>query len=60
MTTHSVCHPGRPAPNGASQDGSPGLTAFHSAKSSGERFWTSISTRAPARSESSGWPASSP
>ena len=52
ITTHSVCHPGRPAPNGASQRGSPGLTAFHSAKSSGERFCSSTSTRAPARSES--------
>ena len=29
MTTHSVCHPGRPAPQGASQEGSPSLAFFH-------------------------------
>ncbi len=60
MTTHSVCHPGRPAPHGDSHDGSPGLAFFHSTKSSGERFSSSASTRAPARRESRGWRASSP
>ncbi len=60
MTTHSVCQPGRPGPHGDSQVGSPGLAFFHSTKSRGERFSSSASTRAPARSESSGWWARSP
>ena len=60
MTTHSVCHPGRPGPQGDSQLGSPGLAFFHRTKSSGERFSSSTSTRAPARSESRLWRASSP
>jgi len=34
MAEHSMCHPGRPGPQGEFQDGSPGFTAFHSAKSS--------------------------
>eukprot|EP01045_Picozoa_sp_COSAG04_P056110 COSAG04_NODE_26012_length_300_cov_1.288557_2_plen_38_part_01 len=28
-----MCQPGRPPPHGDSHDGSPGLEAFHSAKS---------------------------
>ena len=60
MTTHSVCQPGRPAPQGASQLGSPRLAFFHSAKSSGERFSSLASTRAPARNESRLWRASRP
>jgi len=60
MTTHSVCQPGRPAPQGASQLGSPGLAFFHSTKSSAERFSSSASILAPARSESRGWRARSP
>ena len=61
MTTHSVCQPG-PArrPTATSQVGSPGLAFFQSTKSSGERFSSSASTRAPARSESRVWRASSP
>ena len=46
-----MCQPGRPGPHGDGHDGSPGLAAFHSAKSSGARFFSvSISTRAPASS----------
>ena len=30
-----MCQPGRPLPHGESHDGSPGLAAFHSAKSAG-------------------------
>jgi hypothetical protein len=33
MTEHSICHPGRPGPHGDGQEGSPGLDAFHRAKS---------------------------
>ena len=33
ITEHSICHPGRPWPHGDDQKGSPGLDAFHSAKS---------------------------
>ncbi len=33
MTEHSMCHPGRPLPQGESQEGSPGLDSFHRAKS---------------------------
>ncbi len=48
MAEHSMCQPGRPGPHGLGQDGSPGLAAFHSAKSRGSRFRSSTSTRAPA------------
>ena len=60
MTTHSVCHPGRPSPHGDGHDGSPGLARFHTAKSSGERLASSTSMRAPERSESRSWRASRP
>ena len=33
-----MCQPGRPGPQGDGQLGSPGLAAFHSAKSSGSRL----------------------
>ena len=33
-----MCQPGRPAPHGDGQDGSPGLAVFQSAKSSGARL----------------------
>ena len=33
-----MCHPGRPFPHGLSQVGSPGLAAFHSAKSAALRL----------------------
>ncbi len=41
MAEHSRCQPGRPRPNAVSQEavsGSPGLGAFHSAKSCGSRL----------------------
>lgn len=38
MAEHSMCQPGRPLPHGHGQDGSPGLEAFHRAKSLGDRF----------------------
>ncbi len=44
MAEHSRCQPGRPRPNGVSQlavAGSPGLAAFHRAKSRGSRFASS-------------------
>src|SRR5206468_8690613 len=34
MTEHSMCQPGRPGPHGDGHEGSQGLAAFHSAKSS--------------------------
>src|SRR6476646_4295659 len=46
MTEHSMCQPGLPLPHGESHDGSPGLAAFHSTKSSGSSFASSTSTRA--------------
>ena len=46
-----MCHPGRPAPQGATQLGSPGLAFFQRTKSSGERLSSSASIRAPARSD---------
>ncbi len=60
MTTHSVCQPGRPSPQGDGHDGSPGLAFFHRAKSMGERFSSLASTRAPACRLSNDWRASSP
>jgi len=45
---HSMCHPGRPGPHGLGHAGSPGLAAFHSAKSAGERLRSSTATRSPA------------
>ena len=43
-----MCQPGRPFPQGESQDGSPGLAAFQRAKSIGLCLRLSTSTRAPA------------
>ena len=60
MTTHSVCQPGRPGPQGDSQVGSPGLAFFQRTKSRGERFSSPGSTRAPDRSESRLWRARRP
>ena len=48
MVTHSMCQPGRPGPHGDGQVGSPGLAAFHRAKSSGFSLALSTSTLAPA------------
>src|ERR1700722_8057228 len=36
MTEHSICHPGRPGPQGEGHAGSPGFDAFHNAKSDGD------------------------
>ena len=47
IAEHSMCQPGRPCPHGESQDGSPGFAPFQSAKSSGSRFASPGSTRAP-------------
>ncbi len=47
ITTHSVCQPGRPGPQGESHVGSPGLAFFQRTKSTGLRFSSSASTRAP-------------
>ena len=60
MTTHSVCQPGRPRPQGESQLGSPALAFFHKAKSSGERLSSLASTRAPTCNDSSDCCARSP
>ena len=59
IAEHSRCQPGRPGPHGVSQDGSPGLAPFQSAKSRGSRLWLS-STSSAARMCSSRWPDSSP
>ncbi len=53
IAEHSMCQPGRPGPQGDSQEGSPSLAPFHSAKSPAYALRSSISTRAPA-SRSSG------
>ncbi len=47
MAEHSICHPGRPGPQGLSHFGSPGLAAFHKAKSLGLRLRSLTSMRAP-------------
>ena len=50
MAEHSTCQPGRPGPIGVSQDGSPGLGPFHSAKSRTSSLpYSSASTRSPTR-----------
>lgn len=51
MELHSMCHPGRPGPQGLGQLGSPGFTDFHSAKSAGPRLRLSTATRSPALKE---------
>lgn len=51
MAEHSRCQPGRPRPQGVSQSGSPGLVAFHIAKSRGSRL--------PVMPSSAGWRRSS-
>jgi hypothetical protein len=53
IAEHSRCQPGRPRPHGVSQLGSPGLAAFHMAKSRGSRLPVSPSPlgwRSPSRS----------
>jgi len=49
IALHSMCHPGRPGPQGLSQVGSPGLAPFHSTKSAGLRLAALTATRSPAR-----------
>ena len=50
MAEHSMCHPGLPGPTSVSQNGSPSLGAFQTAKSRGLSFsYSSESMRA--------WPA---
>ena len=53
IATHSMCHPGRPGPQGLSQVGSPGFAAFHRAKSKGSCLSSSEVTLACALSRSS-------
>ena len=56
MAEHSICHPGRPGPQGLSQDGSSGLAAFHSTKSAtASRSYSSSCSRPNSRA----WAASS-
>ena len=45
MAEHSMCHPGRPRPQGLSQNGSPSFAAFHSATSAGCLLRVSAVTR---------------
>jgi hypothetical protein len=48
IAEHSMCQPGRPAPQGASQAvSSAGFSAFHRAKSSGSRLREEPSTSSP-------------
>src|SRR5690554_746823 len=47
ITEHSMCQPGRPAPHGDCQLGSPGLAAFQRTKSKGSSLASSTSMRAP-------------
>jgi hypothetical protein len=47
MAEHSMCQPGRPRPHGESHAGSPGLAAFHSAKSAGFRLPAPSIARSP-------------
>ena len=56
MAEHSRCQPGRPGPQGVSQDGSPGLAPFHSAKSRGSRLAPAPSVSPAGRMCSSRWP----
>lgn len=51
---------GAALPPGAVQEGSPGLAAFHSAKSSGSSFSSPGATRAPERRSSTSRPESLP
>ena len=61
MTTHSVCHPGRPAPHGDGHDGSPGFAFFQRAKSTGDALLLVRPRPGPRlAASSSGWRASRP
>ncbi len=57
IAEHSMCQPGRPGPQGESQEGSPGLTAFQSTKSRTSSLpYSSLATRSPWRA----WSRSKP
>ena len=60
MAEHSRCQPGRPGPHGVSQDGSPGLAPFQSAKSRGSRLASLGSVSSAGRMFSSRCPDSAP
>ena len=60
MAEHSRCQPGRPGPQGVSQYGSPGLTAFHSAKSRGSCLPAASSESSDGRIWSGRWPDRAP
>ncbi len=61
MAEHSMCQPGRPSPMAVCQLGSPGLVAFHSAKSRTLSLsYSSASTRSPLRCWSGSMRASRP
>jgi hypothetical protein len=53
MTLHSMCHPGRPVPQGDGQHGSPTLLRFHSTKSELQRLSLSSAVSAPSPSMAS-------
>ena len=55
-----MCQPGKPQPNGENHCMRWASSFFQMAKSSGERFSSVLSTRAPARRELRLWRASSP
>src|SRR2546423_13674756 len=48
MAEHSMCHPGRPLPQGESHAGSPALADFHNAKSAALRLPDPARSRVPA------------
>src|ERR1700712_2666060 len=48
IALHSICHPGRPSPQGLGQAGSPGLAAFQRAKSLAVFFPLPDRSRRPA------------
>ncbi len=50
IAEHSMCHPGRPGPQGDSHEGSPSLDFFHSAKSFGDLLSTDALANAPSPS----------
>src|SRR6266481_10171919 len=60
MAEHSMCHPGRPSPQGDAQEGSPGFACFQITKSKGSSLASSTCTREPARKSSIFLPDSRP
>lgn len=47
MAEHSMCHPGRPLPQGDAHETSPSLDFFHKAKSLGD-FFSPVADSSPA------------